>query len=104
MKTSSELEALRLKVVQDFKRVTGTDITAELITKMAARLFDEQASAFINQRIAHLQLGDMLNFIEHVNDRPEEDSLVTRPSELPSARKQRGRPAKEASTGNPNKN
>ena len=99
MKTSSELEALRLKVVQDFKRVTGTEITAELITKMAGKLFDEQASAFINQRIAHLQLGDMINFIEHVNDRPEEDSLATRPSELAPARKQRGRPAKEASAG-----
>lgn len=103
MKTSSELEALRLKVVQDFKRVTGADITAELITKMAGKLFDEMASAFISQRIAHLQLGDMLNFIEHVNDRPEEDTLPTRPAELTPPRKNRGRPAKEASAGNSNK-
>lgn len=95
MRPSAELEALRLRVAQDFKRITGTDLTSELLTKVVGEIFNDLASKFIRQRIEHLPLGDMLNFIKVIHDRPEEESPVPpRPPEFASLPKRRGRPSK----------
>lgn len=95
MRTSAELEALRLRTAQDFKRITGTELTTELLTKVAGGLFEEIATKFLRQRIEHLPLGDMLNFIKVIHDRPEEESPVPpRPPEFASLPKRRGRPSK----------
>lgn len=84
MRSDSELEALRLKTLREIKKKTGADLTDEILSKVACALFEEGANHHIRAHVAHLPLGDLLNFIRLLNDRPEVEEPAG-PAQLPTS-------------------